>query len=65
MVERQAGGSRQPAYTFRIAADAKAEIREQLRALFGYQHSTIYPDMSGFAEFGEPHLRRVPPRSPG
>lgn len=50
----------QPAYTFRIKATAKPQIRERLRTLFGYQHSTIYPDFPGFAEFAEPHLRSRP-----
>ena len=51
----------QPAYTFRIKAAAKAEIREKLRTLFGYHHSTIYPDFPGFAQYAEPHLRSAPP----
>jgi hypothetical protein len=55
------GGAYQPAYTFRIRADAKDEIRERLRALFGYQHSTIYPDFPGFAAFAEPNLSDAPP----
>lgn len=41
-----------PAYTFRIAAKAKAEIRERLEAMFGYSYRTIYPDFPGFATFG-------------
>jgi hypothetical protein len=51
----------QPAYTFRIRAGAKEEIRERLGTLFGYRHSMIYPDFPGFAEFAEPHLRTRPP----
>lgn len=50
----------QPAYTFRIKASAKTEIRERLKTLFGYKYSTIYPDFPGFAEFAEPHLRSAP-----
>lgn len=53
-----AGG--QPSYTFRIRAAAKPEIRERLRALFGYEHSTIYPDYPGFAAFARPHLKATP-----
>jgi len=60
VVEPGGGGAHQPAYTFRIAAAAKADIRERLRALFGYEHSTIYPDLSGFASFARPHLRTTP-----
>ena len=54
----------QPAYTFRIKAHAKPEIRERLRTLFGFQHSTIYPDFPGFAGYAEPFLRsRLPPHA--
>jgi hypothetical protein len=52
-----------PAYTFRIAATAKAEIRERLEAMFGYSHKTIYPDFPGFATFGT-DLPTLPPRDP-
>jgi len=45
-----AGGA--PAYTFRIAASVKPVIRQRLRALFGYSHRTIYPDLPGFAQHG-------------
>jgi hypothetical protein len=51
----------QPAYIFRIKGDAKPEIRDRLRALFGYEHSTIYPDFPGFATYAGPHLARLPP----
>jgi hypothetical protein len=64
VAEPRAGGvpaaRGQPAYTFRIKADAKAEIRERLGTLFGYRHSAIYPDFPGFASFAEPHLRDRP-----
>lgn len=46
----------QPSYTFRIKAGAKAEIRERLRTLFGYEHSTIYPDFPGFSAYAKPYL---------
>lgn len=44
-------------YTFRIASEAKQEIRDRLGKMFGYTHGTMYPDYSGFASFGVPHLR--------
>ena len=44
-------------YTFRIKAAAKADIRQRLDKLFGYRHSTIYPDFSGFSSFGTPHIK--------
>jgi hypothetical protein len=48
-----AGG--QPAYTFRIRAAAKSEIRTRLAELFGYTHRTIYPDYPGYATHGMQH----------
>ncbi len=53
----------QPAYTFRITAGAKSEIRDRLGTLFGFQHSTIYPDFPGFADYAEPFLRSSPPET--
>jgi len=44
-------------YTFRIKADAKKDIRQRLAKMFGYKHSTIYPDYTGFASFGFPELK--------
>lgn len=44
-------------YTFRIGAGAKRDIRRRLEKMFGYKHSTIYPDYTGFAEFGTPYLK--------
>lgn len=44
-------------YTFRIDASAKADIRDRLDKLFGYRHSTIYPDFSGFSNFGTPKIK--------
>jgi len=44
-------------YTFRIASSAKADIRQRLEKMFGYRHSTIYPDFTGFAGFGTPWLK--------
>jgi hypothetical protein len=44
-------------YTFRIKSSAKSEIRTHLERLFGYKHSTIYPDYTGFSAFGTAHLK--------
>ena len=38
-------------YSIRISRDAKKEIRDNLETIYGYNHSTIYPDFPGFAEF--------------
>lgn len=40
-----------PAFTLRIDARAKAEIRRLLEERYGYRSSTIYSDMSGLAHF--------------
>lgn len=45
-------------YTFRISAAIKADIRKRLELMFGYKHSTIYPDYTGFSDFALPELRR-------
>ena len=45
-----------PVYTFRIKSTLKLEIRRKLENIFGYNHSTIYPDYSGFAGFGIPDM---------
>lgn len=45
-------------YTFRISAAAKQDIRNRLELMFGYKHSTIYPDYTGFSDFAVPHLKR-------
>lgn len=44
-------------YSFRIKAGAKADIRTRLDKLFGYRHSTIYPDFSGFSNFALPKIK--------
>lgn len=44
-------------YTFRIKAGAKNDIRKRLDKLFGYRHSTIYPDFSGFSNFALPNIK--------
>lgn len=43
-------------YTFRIKAEAKKEIRDRLEKQYGYSHKNIYPDYTGFADFGTPSL---------
>jgi hypothetical protein len=58
------GATGQPAYTFRINAAAKADIRDRLGKVFAYSHQTIYPDYPGFAEFGMSHLANQPPAPP-
>lgn len=47
-------------YTIRIKSEAKDDIRERLQSLFGYEHSTIYSDYTGFADFGTPKLKESP-----
>ena len=44
-------------YTFKISKKAKREIRSRLEKMFGYKHSSIYPDYTGFAAFGTPELK--------
>ena len=48
---RPNGANLAPTYTFRIASDAKKEIREMLTSRFGYTRASIYPDMSEFAQY--------------
>lgn len=45
-------------YTFKISAAAKQDIRRRLELMFGYKHSTIYPDYTGFSDFAVSHLKR-------
>jgi hypothetical protein len=40
-----------PVFTLRIDADAKAEIRQQLERRFGYRASSIFPDLTGLADY--------------
>lgn len=47
-------------YTIRIKSDAKSDIRDRLQNLFGYEHSTIYSDYTGFANYGTPELKESP-----
>ncbi len=44
-------------YTFRISHQAKTAIRDRLEKMFGYTHSTVYPDYTGFSTFGTPWLK--------
>jgi hypothetical protein len=58
LLRTQRGGvSRDAVYTIRIEGAAKSEIRARLERNFGYKHSTIYPDFTGFASFATPRLR--------
>ena len=60
-LEATAGGpSADAVYTVRITASAVSEVRRRLQELFGYRHSTIYPDYTGFASFGTPKLKSSP-----
>ena len=45
--------SKNSVYCIRITASAKKGIRERLRQIFGYRHSTIYPDFPGFSQFND------------
>jgi hypothetical protein len=55
------GGVRSGAvYSFRIADDAKREIRKRLERNFGYTRAALYPDFTGFALFGTPTLKSAP-----
>lgn len=40
-----------PVFTYRIAREAKAEIRRQLEVRYGYRASSIYSDMFGLADY--------------
>lgn len=46
-------------YSIRISSSEKKSIREKLKQIFGYSHSTIYPDFSGFSLFGEGNLTKI------
>ena len=45
-----------PVFTYRITAQAKNEIRDQLERRFGYRFATVYADIEGLAEY----VRRWP-----
>ncbi|MDQ8197472.1 FRG domain-containing protein [Pelagicoccus enzymogenes] len=57
--------AKNPTYTIRIKASARNDLRKRLEENFGYKHSTIYPDYTGFAQFGKPKLRSRPPAREG
>lgn len=57
---KRGGPSNNAVYTIRIKAEAIPEIRNKLQSLFGYEHSTIYSDYSGFSRFGTPRLQSTP-----
>lgn len=42
-------------YSIRISSKAKDEIRKALKDIYGYNHSTIYPDFAGFASYWSKH----------
>lgn len=44
-----------PTFTFRIASEAKEEVRSVLTDFFGYTRSYIYPDVPALAE----HIRKM------
>ena len=57
---KHGGVSQDAVYSVRITAAAKLEIRDRLQRSFGYRHSTMYPDFTGFAMFGSPDLKTRP-----
>ncbi|MGL4340603.1 MAG: FRG domain-containing protein [Rhodoglobus sp.] len=48
-----------PTFTFRIAADAKQEIREALESRYGMNAASVYPDISGLASYTKNSLRSL------
>lgn len=57
---KHGGVSQDAVYTIRITAAAKKEIRNRLQKGFGYIHSSMYPDFTGFAGFATPELKTRP-----
>lgn len=49
-----------PAFTVRVKAPAKPEIRESLRSWFDLDGRTVYPDHAGFGAYGLPTIARRP-----
>jgi hypothetical protein len=45
-----------PAFTFKIAATARDEIRERLERNYGYSAASLYSDLFGLAQFATPQL---------
>lgn len=60
LTTKHGGVSQDAVYTFRIVAQAKEDIRNRLEKQFGYKHSTVYPDFTGFSQFGTPYLHSSP-----
>lgn len=50
------GDAALPAFTFRIAASAREEIRERLERNYGYSTGSLYADLFGLAQNAAPHL---------
>jgi hypothetical protein len=46
------------AFTLRVPAASKAEMRAALERAYGHSHSMIYSDYPGFAAFGRSISRR-------
>lgn len=62
--ERKAGAKPtggQALFSIRIASAAKAEIAHVLKTRYSLDHSTLFGDFSGLAEYGVKALRRAPP----
>jgi hypothetical protein len=51
-LDRRTTKKSQAAYTLRITAEAKPEIRKQLLEECGLHHGSVYPDLYGLAEHG-------------
>lgn len=48
-----------PTFTFLITPEGKADIRRVLEERFSYNHSTIYPDISGLANYLSANLADI------
>ncbi|TFD27756.1 FRG domain-containing protein [Cryobacterium lyxosi] len=55
-VAKSNGPNLAPTFTYRITAQAKAEIRDVLESRFGYNFSTMYPDISGAGRYLNEHF---------
>ncbi|WP_313545439.1 hypothetical protein [Leifsonia aquatica] len=51
-LDRRTATNSDAAYTLRIEASAKPEIRRVLRDEYGLHHGSIYPDLFGLATHG-------------
>lgn len=52
---KQTAGST-PAFTFRIAAEARRPIRDRLQINYGYSAASLYSDLFGLAQYSDPGL---------